>query len=366
MTVIAYKGALPVSYRGMYAGRPYLWTIEGDRWYFEGHTTSPIRGKFVTPSHMTATYRRYRKLHVRTPTGDPAYWAELRGISSPFSATSTYANFKSVSNLNNRSLSNLAERKMNLGETLAEAKGSFDTIAKRATQFYRMARALRRGDIYSAARELGIERKKAKRIKRKTARPGQSVSEAAASGYLELAFGWMPIVSDVYAATDIINNGLNKPGSNVRVVSAVSDTYTHVHKSSTFEHIVKCRCRVMHNYAFAHPSAGHTMAQLGIDNPVATLYAIQPLSFVLDWFLPIGDFLEGFTARSGLGSGDSQVLYHTVHTMKPNYSNYINGVLENKIVQRRIISPLPSLPDFQVPDQLGQAITALALIRQLS
>lgn len=47
-------------------------------------------------------------------------------------------------------------------------------------------------------------------------------------------------------------------------------------------------------------SSWHAASQLDLVNPLSLGWELVPFSFVLDWFIPVGNMLEALTAHAGL------------------------------------------------------------------
>lgn len=115
------------------------------------------------------------------------------------------------------------------------------------------------------------------------------------------------------------------------------------------------------------------MNQLGLLDPVSLAWNLLPMSFVFDWFIPVGTFLDGFTATEGLTYQDGYTTQWVRHTHKANaepdqpsrYFLALPYAYDKVITQRRIVDwAFPRVPDFELPNSIEQARVAAALLWQ--
>lgn len=122
----------------------------------------------------------------------------------------------------------------------------------------------------------------------------------------------------------------------------------------------------------------HTLSSLGITNPLYLSWELMKYSFVIDWFVHVGDFLSSLDAAFGCsfvagcvttGVRASQELrwYQSGVTSPGNsiFSDYSEKD-ENFSVDRSTLLtfPLLTLPAFKDPRSLEHALNAIALLRQ--
>lgn len=135
--------------------------------------------------------------------------------------------------------------------------------------------------------------------------------------WLELQYGWKPAMGDIYG---IINELARDAKTNPPVITARGS-----HKDSFVENAplqslgaalqptlrVKYQERV-HAYLFFNMSAEqHVLdsSRLGLLEPASLTWELLPYSFIVDWALPIGNWLSALTATAGfnyLGGGMSK------------------------------------------------------------
>lgn len=121
-----------------------------------------------------------------------------------------------------------------------------------------------------------------------------------------------------------------------------------------------------------------TAGELGLTNPALVAWELVPYSFVVDWFLPIGDWLQAQTSLLGLSFSDLSIT--TTITKRAQFVDTIDfndtprrtysgtpgyAKLYHK-TKNRCVGCLLSKPQlrFQNPLSTNHAITALTLLNQ--
>lgn len=202
-------------------------------------------------------------------------------------------------------LGKFTEQDVNLAMAWFERKETFSLIADRMTLLVQAGRDVSRGRFSSAAQKLGIKLSQRQK-KRLTRRRLNQFSE----NWLEYRYGWTPLLSDVYAAADLVSQGLLldahllcfRSGDVYKnTVQAVDSTATnrngwiiHGGRYSTEQ-----RVDVGVYYNIVDPSFRADDA-LGLENPALIAFDSVPLSFVADWALPLEASIRQITAFKGL------------------------------------------------------------------
>jgi hypothetical protein len=231
-------------------------------------------------------------------------------------------------------------------------------------------RALRRGDWNSALKALGLSRR------------GEPRSKSIPKRWLELQYGWNPLLSDVYGACDALQQ---------RDTSAwmVTGKGSYSEKSSLSKDcgsfLSRCDTHVQSRMGAyvridAEPTNGlaGTFTALGLTNPLLIAWELFPFSFVVDWALPIGSWLDSLDAMLGYGPTwcststicrGNWVSKHRgtirengpyVETTSGSWESRREIVRLNRTVSQSV--PLPTLPRFKDPRSLTHMANGLSLL----
>lgn len=274
-----------------------------------------------------------------------------------------------------KALLKLKDQKINLAQAFAERKQTAGLLAEFALRSAQTIVDLRNGQLNRAARRWGLEK-----------HPSRS-SKTIAQLWLELQYGWKPALSDVFGAcealaeldrSDPYRYGVSVRAKSWQSIDEVKFDDTKVNPQQKIYNRLKGKagCYVRLDYTLANPILG-TMSSLGISDPQVLAWELLPWSFVVDWALPVGDWLASLTAANGFSfrggtatkfyDGRS-VGYHDVD-FTDAYGERWKGSAHSKQHWKRVertvyySSPLPRFPGLKNPVSWLHLANALALMR---
>lgn len=216
-------------------------------------------------------------------------------------------------------------QKVHLGAALAEAKTTLDMLVDRVKTLINMYKAIRKGRwaevwryLYHHREVIG-RRDSRERVYRisvngetfvGTYREWYTTVRTAwrrdsSSAYLEVVYGWLPLMSDIYGGIEVLKNGFRSKDKIFSVKREVRDPI----RLSDFCGSPSNRIYATEGRAFAACKVQlwgcvtgnlHAGSSLGVVNPLSVLWEATPFSFVIDWLMPVGAWLEHFTATLGV------------------------------------------------------------------
>jgi hypothetical protein len=322
------------------------------------------RGEYVVRSGSLDTHWKL----IGTPPNSTG--CSLTGFSAALAQLSAQADTEA--------LSRLARGKMELGVSLLEARKSINHLAITGIRLLTVVRNLRKGRFSAVADELGLNLSRRKRY-------------TLAKDWLEYQYAWRPLIMDVSAAYDIVQEGLQVPLTqkvtrNVKTgVTFQCQTWrdsTSGGKLTTYSSSESCPVDVGVKtiiYTRIVLSEVQKLQQLGLINPAEIAWELVPFSFVVDWFVPVGTFLSACTATYGqeFVSGTRTKWLSCDHEWECAEGSISNGLLSG--TRTRPTAKLEVfeynrqvLADFPVPQIYGRrslstnkVVTAAALFRSL-
>lgn len=288
----------------------------------------------------------------------------------------------------NKALSKLIENsglslEANLAQDLAQFGQTTRLIANTAIRIVGSVEALKRKDFDTAVGYLWHGQNYRSRKARQHLHPQKGLAE----NWLELQYGWKPLLNDVHGSIRSIKQFLandrtvrqvrgsarTKTTATFNVTKGVDvvgygDTSTISATKFGLRYTVDDRLK-----SFA--------AQTGFTNPVNLAWEILPFSFVADWFIPIGPYLEMLSAFDGLKFVDG---FRTQFTRQSvfadvNYNGRSNrgigcdlrmggSYLRTYILVDRVkltAFPSPRIPTFKNPISTTHAANAVALLMSI-
>lgn len=176
---------------------------------------------------------------------------------------------------------------INIGVTIGEGREAADMMVDRMSKIARSARELRRMNFGGALAALAGVGKSDRRGAYK-----HMTTRNFASAWLELQYGWKPLLNDIYAAADFVKP---KPRKTV-FRSQEKETGTITCNQSAVEVVVvKCERRLCLMVEVKNEAS--VEERLGLTDPFSIGWELTRFSFVADWFLPIGDSLQAVHAK---------------------------------------------------------------------
>lgn len=186
--------------------------------------------------------------------------------------------------LANNLISQANKAKIEFLSEAAEAKETVEGIGAVAIRVYKAAKATRQGQFAKALGFLGVSLK-----------DKRDLLKTPSDFWLAYQFGVKPLVSLVNELNELKNEGFQPQPT--KITAEESITWTDVQVS--YEGYMKIRVTSVHTHviragatiSFEDPS-DRFIHDYGFDNPVTALWQIVPYSFLIDYFLPVGDWLD--------------------------------------------------------------------------
>jgi hypothetical protein len=202
---------------------------------------------------------------------------------------------KSMARINTGLLVKAGDRKVNIGNFLAESKETLKMLATAVQRFARIYRSARNGRWSDVLRLLGTPKLN---YLRGVSHKGKTVSEI----WLEFIYGWKPLLADIYDLFNTLQKGLNIKPQMLSVRRRISTSDVIDEKGiSTFHRYCRTNGTLYGKMWYKISSSDITFwNRLGLINPAEPLWEALPFSFIVDWFVPVSSYLEALSARVGL------------------------------------------------------------------
>jgi len=395
-----------------------------NKYPFEFHRNNPDLSQLQEVGIETRYLRRvrtitpnYRSLKVAERPVNPyaldtvmlepgMAWQQITAIMEPQPQTETFVVAPTVSfvsvpspalthggnsyNKTVKKISDLASGEVsNLAETLVTWRQLDGLIGKNTMKLVDAARNVRKFR-FARASEILFHGHSEVIFRRKPSR-----SRSFAENWLEFQYGWKPVLMDIRgvldafalraAATERIvtvrASSVDVSTTNHPIMSPLYGSYATVtpQEISRFAMMRTERTRI--GLRFKLDDADRRfMTQLGFTNPVSLLWELVPFSFVLDWMLPVGDYLEGLTSFSGLTFVDGFLTRSTRENTFCSFSSNLTqgsgpqtirvqckgGFKRERFMMRReklLSFPQRQAPTFKNPFTFTHTANALALLR---
>jgi len=200
-------------------------------------------------------------------------------------------------------LKKLQDQNVDFGVFFAEGREAIETVTSTANRIAKEVMAFRKKDPRSWAAVLRADDHRRRRGTLRT-RTNEMPSQ-----WLALQYGWKPLMQDCQGALSAVDHTWSKTGGIVRVKGLASTTSSDsvqvtpqgpvtLGQSLLVDRFWKLTCRMYAYYRMRNPKLA-ALSTLGLINPALIVWEKIPYSFVVDWFMPVGDWLNSLTAAAG-------------------------------------------------------------------
>lgn len=272
----------------------------------------------------------------------------------------------------------MKDQSVNLGVAFAERDRTARLVGDTALQLANAARNLRRGNWKKAAENLGLTN------------PRKPRGSSLTSKWLEYRYGWEPLLQDVHGSAEALAKRQNQDwrvtgkgsvSEPISVSQLPADKRKFDYGLGTASGMRGVFVRID---AVKQNDLLQSMSSLGVTNPGAIAWELVPFSFIVDWFLPVGDFLNQVDAMLGFGPTscsiseiEKVVISHKLLNSvwepggtgdwRTRYTRSGRGYKHYVQLRRYVYSevPLPNLPRFKNPLSLGHMANGLSVLAQV-
>ena len=277
----------------------------------------------------------------------------------------------------NRALGDLSNLKVNFGEGFATRHQTGVMIGDKVLEIVRIAWMIRRGDWKGLEKLLG-----------RKGRRGNKAIKSFFELWLEYKMGWAPLVGDIYALCEAQKAREN---SEMSFLVRAYGSFNDQQKSKEVTDIGSGRTRTLYRDTKHHAKCvfwmelgsaadefGRSLDYLGIRNPALLAWELLPASYLVDYMLPIGNWLESLSAANGLNFKGGSTSCRQQHTLsiREGLSTPATGVglkqwrhEEDRTTLYYSRTALSSVPSYHLiaknPFTPTHLMTCLALLRDV-
>lgn len=253
----------------------------------------------------------------------------------------------------NKFMTELNDSRVDLLMLFAERKKTIDMVANRIWQAYYFLRALKKGDLAKASR---------------IAKNGKADSKKGAGVNLEIQYGWLQLTGDLHKLctkpmVPVPSRRLKVPysrpwGDNETIVCPPGTDRA----AGTRVWFGKTTYTVVADVELDMPFIA-SASTLGLTNPAFVAWDALPWSLVVDWFLPIGPWLETMSALDGFIVKD-KLLCQKSRFESYNETDSGNSHFKRKTWSRTKSFDLKYHPLVKNPLSITHALNGISMIRQ--
>lgn len=326
---------------------------------FPGVTPLPFRGYWMDWRRRTYGTLRYDAKSSATNYnygfGPSTFYAVAQASIEQHVPATLRFNTSAEYRARSKVISDIQRIKVNVAQNIAEYRqvgNMFSTNARRIANAYR---ALRRGDVSGMAKHIPVRKRHQQNLLR---RGPLDVRREAPSIWLELQYGWNPLLGDIYTGmTEFYRRVESGYPIRARGTGSFTESYgTKLDSDSGWVSFRDSTTRTFKNLYIIEYEVDHSqLANLddwGVTNPALLAWELVPYSFVVDWFIPVGDWLSQVGYSLGLyfkrGMRTALADAFTIRNFRPKsgatFSLKVSGqdTFRTTRMRREVLSSFPS------------------------
>ncbi len=302
-------------------------------------------------------------------------WTNIELIPSgcPYSLIGVSHDPTSLRKALDAAMDEVKDSKVNLAQFIAERQQVVNMVNDIVDRITKSITAIRRRDFRSATRALGL-----------TSNP-RGLSKSVANNWLAYQYGWKPLLSDVKGAAEhLAQSHYGRPAliKVKKMRSYTAPVLSWVGRNSwggPMTVIFNERKTISHVGLIFEVTSDlvRENQQLGITDPLTLAWELTPYSFVVDWFLPVGNFLqrlnydsglsfrEGYTSQFTSQRGSAKDIKATILAGSRSFTGDCKLSWYHQAFDRIVLTEPPHavLPSFKDPFSPVHTLNALALMR---
>lgn len=265
--------------------------------------------------------------------------------------------------------SRLSERvkghSFNLAVTTAEAKKTSSMVLGAVNSIGGALYDLRKGRVTDALRRLKVPDSRQRPLK----------SKDIAGRWLEMQYGWLPLMSDVYEASKAYE-ALTQGPRKSRVTVSINRNGTLNYSVSPAAYPMMGPIQDSLRIIYEMTEELSVPRSLGLTDPLTVAWELIPYSFVVDWFIPVGTYLENLnvipklrgrflTTRFTRLSGSAQVKTSTgLGGIKIPPQLHVSYVTLTRTYSTSLSVPKPEFESLSDAFSGKRILNAIALVSQ--
>jgi hypothetical protein len=218
-------------------------------------------------------------------------------------------------------VSKLRSHDFNAGIVAGEMPKTLESVVGSARAILVAVRELKRGNLHGVQSALSNaplwrRRKETEKMRRKIGATIRNLLRAPqgvrgrgnnarlhysdiSGTWLALTYGWLPLMQDIEEGMNWIESKTSEPRSlKLRCRKSHEEVVDDAVAGGNYNFFVLKR--IWKEYRISYVEAISTPRSLGLLNPLSVAWELVPFSFVVDWFIPIGTYLDNIGFLNGL------------------------------------------------------------------